>query len=301
MTDVFGLDDDLDPLTRDRYGRPCLVPPGGGAKVAYTRASTLGNYVSDGSALNVWERRNLVLGLGRREDLWQLAGSLPALHDAVARKEDLTKDQKAQDRDTKKALDEIIEQAKESAYGAWKARLGTARHNACEPGADLFGMPESIVRDAEAFRSCLAEAGIEIIAHERFVVNDALMSAGSFDYLMRVPGLGICGGDLKTGGVAGNELKHAVQLAVYVNAALYDCETDERTPLESLTEGEAVNTETGLIIHLPAGSGAATIYALDLEVGLRAAKLATMVRTARSTKDIATPYAVLRSPLGATA
>ena len=56
-------------ITRDRYGRPMIVPPKGGAPIAYTRATTIANSLDDASALTAWKMRMAAIGLTSRPDL----------------------------------------------------------------------------------------------------------------------------------------------------------------------------------------------------------------------------------------
>ena len=56
-------------IARDRYGRPLIVPKGGGKPVAYTRATTIANSLDDPSALTAWKMRMAAIGLTVRSDL----------------------------------------------------------------------------------------------------------------------------------------------------------------------------------------------------------------------------------------
>lgn len=285
--DIFDLEDD--PLQRDRWGRPLLIPAKGGERVPYTRASTLANFVTDHSGLHTWEKRLIAVGLGQREDLCALAASLPRLNGEKCDKTTLTRAQLNQDRETNKQLDEILELAKEAAAGSFKARYGTTIHNFTDPGADVSQAPERMQADIQSFHDELDRRGIEILATETFVANDELMAAGSFDHLARVPGYGVVVVDKKTGQVDGKGLSFGVQLSVYANAEVYDCFTDKRAPLESLTGGERINRAAGLIAHIPLGGGRTDLHVVNLRLGQHAARLATQVRAARQLKDFMTP------------
>lgn len=286
LADPFDIE--ADPLERDRWSRPMIVPPKGGKKTAYTRASTLANYLSDHSGLHTWEKRLIVVGLGQREDLCALAASLPRLHAERVDKSSLTAQQKREDGLVNKQLDEISELAKEAACGSLKARYGTSIHNFTDPGADVDLAPERMKADVQSWWDFLRAKDIEILATEKFVVNDEMQCAGSFDHLARIPGWGVCVVDKKTGQVDGKGLAFAVQLSVYVNSVAYDCHTDERAPLESLVDGERINRQVGFIAHVPLGAGKTTFHKVDLLRGYHAARLATQVRTARGIKDFMT-------------
>lgn len=296
MTDPFDLEED--PLKRDRWDRPLLVPVGGGERQPYTRASTLSNYLTDSGGLHTWDLRNVAIGMGIREDACALAASLPPINAAKRGKKTLTAAEKKQDRETNKALDEIIASAKEAAYGLHKARMGTAIHAFCEPGADVDLAPTAIRPDIYSFHAKLAALGIRVVASELFVANDELQAAGSFDYIAWVPGLGFVIIDIKTGQVDGKGLSFAVQMSTYATAVLYNPVTDERTPLESLTGGEAINTDVALLAHVPLGEGRTDLYAIDIKTGLHCAVKATHVRAARRL-DLMSAWSPMTSAMSA--
>lgn len=293
--DPFDLDD-VDPLKRDRYGRPLLIPAAGGERVAYTRMSTLAGYLTDDFGLGIWTQRLLALGMSYREDLCAMVASLPPLNDAHCSKKTLTKAQREQDRDTKAKLDEYIDAALEAAGRNYKANMGTAIHSFVERGTSDLA-PERIKPDIE---SCLREfdlRGIEVICSELFVANDALLAAGSFDHIVRHPLYGIVGADVKTGEVDGKGMAFATQIRGYMGGELYDPETDRREPLESRTGGEAINRDVGLLLHVPLGGGRTEIFTLDLTCGFE--RLAVNVRTARAMKDVMKPCPALTPELTA--
>ena len=251
--------------------------------------------LADSTSLGIWAQNQVVIGMAQRPDLVALASTLPALNDEMRHKSQLSKEEKQTDIRTKKQLAEIRDLAREQAKTSFKARMGTSVHTACEPGVDDMFILDSLKVDAAAFRRTLADAGIEVFSHETFCASDDLMVAGSFDYLVSVPNLGPMILDIKTGSVdVSDGLKFAVQLACYANSDVYDVHTDLRAPLESLTGGEAVNRKHGIVAHVALGTGTCVLYMVDLEVGLKAAKLATRVREARKvSKDVMTPAALL--------
>jgi hypothetical protein len=101
------------------------------------------------------------------------------------------------------------------------------------------------------------------------------MSAGTFDHLMWVPGYGFVITDKKTSSKVDGP-HFAIQLAGYSHGELYDWETEQRAPLESLTEGAEVNREQGLIFWIK--NGKTEIHELDLTAGWRGAKIAAASR-----------------------
>ncbi len=282
--DPFDLDVESPP--RDRYGRPLLVPINGGDRVSYTRMSSLSNMICDQSGLALWEKRLLARGLGAREDLAAMAAALPRCAGDKREKKGLSAAEKREDKAINAKLDEYIEQALEHAGRSFKANSGTAIHGFTDPGADLSDVPERMAADVASYNAKLEEVGVEVLATEVFVANETLLAAGSFDHLARIPTLGICVVDKKTGVVDGKGLAFGVQLSGYANSDVYDLDTDERRPLESLTGGEAINRRVGIVAHIPIGAGRTDLYMVDLVRGYGAAKLATQVRQFRSMNDL---------------
>lgn len=276
---------------RDRYGRPLLIPPGGGERTAYTRMSTLAGFVCDDFGLSTWTQRLLAIGLGRREDLRALIAALPELNDAECSTSTLSKAQKEQDVATKKKLDEYIELALEAAGRNYKANYGTAVHGMIEKGS-TEGAGEQMKADVETCLAAFREHGIEIISTEQFVANETLRAAGSFDYLLRTPKWGMIPGDCKTGKIDGKGLQFAVQLSGYVGGEVYDWHDDSRRPLESLTGGEPINRDVGLLVHVPLGGAKTVLKPVNLVAGRKAALQAVAVRDLRKRKDYLGPELV---------
>lgn len=279
------VDADIELPPRDRWGRPLLVPKGGGERIPYTRMSTLANYICDQSGLATWEKRLLARGLAQREDLCAMIASLPPLHSAKRDKKDLSAAEKREDTAVSAKLDGWINEALEHAGRSFKANAGTAVHGFTDPGADLDCVPDRMKADVGSFLTYVGSGKLEILATEVFVVNDELGAAGSFDHIGRFDLLGFgapCIVDKKTGQVDGKGLAFAVQLAGYASSEVYDLDTDQRYPLEALTQGESVSRKYGYIAHIPLGAGRTDFWRVDIASGLHCARLATNVRTARS-------------------
>jgi hypothetical protein len=266
-------DDDflaIDPLERDRWQRPLLVPRDGGEKVAYTRASTLAGYLSDSTSLHRWKLGLLAKGLADREDL---AGMVAGL-------EPMTGVRKHDD-PIKRKLSGIIDLALEVGGNHVKANYGTAVHSFCEPGNDQ-PVPERMKSDVDSFRRLKLNCEIA----ETFVANDEFMAAGSFDGRFRLPEVGLVIGDIKTGQIKPHDV--AVQLAVYAGGEEYDPETNKRTP-----QPDDLNRDVGLLIHIPAGEGRTDLYLVDLVAGRQAAQVAAWVRDWRKRDDLLTSHSVV--------
>ncbi len=73
----------VDRWTRDRWGRPLVIPPGGGKPVPYGRPSGFGIVLEDRFGLNKWQTRMAVDGVIARPDLAALIGSTTDSRPAV--------------------------------------------------------------------------------------------------------------------------------------------------------------------------------------------------------------------------
>lgn len=271
----YGHDDREVPadVERDRWGRPRIIQPDG-TKKAYTRASSLANYISNSSGLEKWKRRMLTRGLGLREDLAAMAAALPG-----------ETGNKRKDAITNASLDEIAEEAHIAAGGYLKANYGTAVHGFTEPGMKGHPhIPERMQADVASFWQRLEEYGASQVASEVFVVNDMLGVAGTFDDLLWTPAYGLTIADKKTG--KQNLHKTLIQLACYAGSVVYDWETGRRSPIASLAGPDfQLNQDVALYIHIPAGEGATEFLEMDLDLGRAAASVAAWVRDYNSKRD----------------
>lgn len=242
------------PINRDRWGRPLITPPGGGKAIAYTRVTTLAKTLEEQSALAAWKQRMTLLGVTIQPHI-----SLAA----------------AAARDDKRKLNELAEQALNAAQAGAKAEIGTALHKLCERldlGEEVGPFPQEYAADLDAYRK--ATEGIEWLGVEQFIVLDDMQVAGTADRLGRLPDGRIVIADIKTGSIEYGGLSIAVQLACYANGTIYDVATGKRTPFD-------VDTETGVVIHLPAGTGTCTLHDVDLFAGWDAALQSVKVRDLR--------------------
>src|SRR6266581_3022001 len=115
-------------ISRDRFGRPLVIPPGGGKPVAYTRATTFVDALEDKYNLQKWQQRMVILGLVDRPDL---------LLSAAAHREDKTR--------LNKVAEDAIEAAK--AYAAATAELKVLHSETFTVLLDLKvgGTPDRVV------------------------------------------------------------------------------------------------------------------------------------------------------------
>jgi hypothetical protein len=245
-------------IARDRFGRPLVIPPGGGPRVAYRRTTTFGGVLDDQSGLTRWKQRMLAIGISQRPDLVLAAASA--------------------DPADKKQLDEIVDKATEHATAA--ATTGTSLHALTERldrGQKLGHVPAPYGDDLKAYEA--ATSGIEWVDVETFRVLDGWKVAGTADRIGRINGALVVA-DIKTGSID-YAAKFAMQLACYARSLPYDIATDTRGPAQT-----ELNLDYGLIVHLPAGQGHCALYRVDLAKGWAGCLLAHQVWEWRGTKGL---------------
>jgi hypothetical protein len=246
---------------RDRWGRPLIVPPGGGDPVAYTRVSTLAKALDDLNNLMAWKQRTTAIGLLRRPDLLTHISGIVANGDPDT------------DWPTKRELNAVCEQAMEAAGGSRGRTAGTGFHSlteAIDRGDEPLFVPEQDKPRLEAYRAAMAP--YEPLEIEQFVVCDEVQAAGTFDRLVLCPDGRVRVADLKTGkSEADYPLATAMQLSVYAHGKRYDPESGNRADLD-----DRLDLTTGLLVHMPP-SGGCRIIPLDLVKGWAAAETAHRV------------------------
>ena len=252
---------------RDRWGRPLVIPPGGGKAVGYTRATTVAKTLDDGTALKKWAMRGVAVGVAERRDLRAEIGN---------------------NRDDNKALDRICEEALNAAGGKERRELGSQFHQwseAHDAGEQPWGIDADGQRDLDAYAN--ATADLTHIHIEQAVVQDDLRIGGTPDRITEWPAKGWRGiADVKTGGrdtssfMAYSALSIGIQLATYAHSVGYDVATGERFDLGDL------DTRNGLVIHLVPGTAHVNLVWVDLEAGWEAAQHAVNVREWRKRRDL---------------
>lgn len=235
---------------------------------SYQRVTTLAGVLDSRHALEKWGKRNVGRGLTLRPDILAAIAACP-------------------DED-KARLDGLCEQALEAASASKGANLGTALHEMTarvDQGEDFKPLPPWDV-DIKAYLDLLARARINICPEyiEQTCVNLTLDVAGTFDRIVEVADkLWIA--DLKTGRSLDHSwLAISIQLAAYANSDfIWDWEHQDRRPMPEIEK------KSGLVIHVPASSGAASLHVVDLEAGWEAAQQAVQVREWRARKGLARP------------
>ncbi len=272
MTDVSdNLETGKPEPRRDQYNRAMLLNKSG-ARVPYTRASTIAKTLDSQEGLINYEARLACVGLTRRKDLHDMTASL--------------RDPEGVD---KPEMRNIAEQAAIAGGKGVKANLGTARHKFSEmldEGTPINQvlMPDDIRRDLDAYVHELDRVGLRPLpqycevhaVRDEFDYNGAGVS-GSWDKTLG-DGSDLFIADMKTG----QEVKYAmlawsVQQAIYANMEhIYDVRTDTRHEMPN------VRKDVAFIIWLPAGQGRCQVLEIDIANGWRYAQLAVEVRRARA-------------------
>lgn len=288
-------------LPRDRWGRPLITPPDGqGEPVAYQRVTTFVGALEDTYHLSVWKQTMVVLGMARRPDL-SLAASVI---------------NNPKDQFQKRTLKSLAKQAFDASGGGAAAGIGTALHSYSELAdmgtLDLNTVPETYRADLEVYIQIMRL--FKPVAMEGFCVVDDLLVGGSYDRILAVDADGLAEyeaangplyypdgtkvlagdtmiGDLKTGSdVMLGMGKIAQQLGTYANALDYDHTLGTRTPLKGNP-----SKKWGVVIHLPAGTGAVRLLWCDLEAGWEAARtLSVGVHAYRKRRDLGHEFASAR-------
>jgi hypothetical protein len=244
-------------IGRDQWDRPLILrldhephagacsTKRGGCYIAHRRASTVAEALEDHFGLDQWKRRLTAEGLAKRPDLVQ------AIHTA-----------------SKKEVGVICETAFEFAGGDAASRNGTTMHALTEKldnGQDIpGGLPANIVAMLEAYEETTKP--LTILDTERFVVQDKIKVAGTYDRRVEFEGR-ILIGDLKTGqSLSYMAVKAPAQVAVYAAGKWYT--------LDGEREDHGAEKDWGLIIHLPwtedPKQATCELRWLDLRVGRKA-------------------------------
>jgi hypothetical protein len=273
-------------ILRDSFGRPLVVPLGGGPRVPYRRTTTFVGALDDEGGLHRWELRQLAVRLAHRPDLVLAVA-------AIDSEQALASGRGRRANPAREALDEIIEKAAEPASAG--ATVGTALHALTERldrGQQLGNVPAPYAADVQAYTKTTKQ--ITWTAIETFRVLDEWRVAGTADRIGLYRGQSTVA-DIKTGSID-YPGKFGMQLAVYAHSLPYDIATDTRG-----AAGTELDLRRGLIIHLPAGQGRCDLYEVDIEKGWQAAKLAYWVWQWRSVKGLLTPVAAGFTDLARTA
>lgn len=261
-----------------KNGNPLLIPRGVEVldenRVVYSRASGLADFLEEFSFLWKWKMRGLAKGLSDRMDLVRLV----AAETYTCGFADDEQANKAAGRN----IDQVIERAMDHAGVDMKADYGTAIHLRTEPGNEGTDPDEKQRVDQASCWDLWRELGVVHLGTEIFTACDETRSAGTFDHLSYVPGLGIVVTDKKTSSKA--KQNYDVQLGGYSRSDVYDPQTDLRMTLEEYIESQGwdprlLNRSVGIIWWVKDGRTQAR--ELDLDNGYEWAKVAARIRDER--------------------
>lgn len=277
-----------DIIPRDRWRRP-LIPlhsDPDGPRIPRTRSSGFGKYLEDAEGLAKWGQGIVAIGVGRSRPLQIEAAGLGT--------------QDLEDRETKKNLARLRDEAFALGGGNDGWRKGNALHRLTEvidEGKDPGDQGEY---NAVLDRYRELTEPFEIVCSEVFGANDRWLTAGTFDFLLRLKGYmttddgtvlppgTIIGGDKKTSGTARYfGAKFAVQLKTYFSG-----EPISKTTGRYIEWGEVggrPDQRWALILHLPSDPRKlddAGWYWVDLDAATALCDLSAAIRAAMRTKPI---------------
>lgn len=263
---------------RDRWNRPLIGQLDGSKPKPYTRCSSAAKAIEDTFALEQWAQRNVAYGMAHDSSL-------------VARVLAVGGNPGTWSQAEKAAVKAVVADAQTTAKAHKAADIGTAIHRMTELAdrGEAF-TPGPYAADLAAYQQALLDGGV--VTHPAWVecriISDTLQMAGTADRIVTLAQHSPLRralecrddeaviADIKSGGsVDFGALSFAAQLAAYASGCLYDPVADVRLPTPLL------NRKWGLVIHVPAGSGTAALYKVDLVEGLRAAHLANAIRHTR--------------------
>ena len=244
-----------------------LIPVKGEDKpLKCTRATTVAKAPEDQSNLIQWNSRMVALGLGRRQDLLQMAQTI--------------------DPDNRRGLQEVVDLAFEAGGGTVKRNIGTAFHGAMEivnRGGDPLPFYAETISE---YQDLIMSYGLAPVPNlvERSVALTEYGVAGTFD-LALTDGDKIYVADYKTGNVEyGASI--AIQLAIYARADVLVSE-DGTQP----EDPPGFDQEVGIVIEAVAGQSPVRLHRVDLAAGWRGFKVAMDVREWRRTsKSVVAPW-----------
>jgi hypothetical protein len=292
------------PIRNGRYVMPHPANPGKAFRG--TRVTTFVKLASDHFSLSLWQQRTALVGLtlddGIREEVL-------ALLEAGVRRGDAPPVTVKKSRD---ALDKLVDRAKSAAGASLRASLGTALHKWTEEvdagRRTLDDVPPENLDDIAAYRSRMEAAGITVLPHliERTTAVPGLGVVGTFDRVFRMPDGKYRVGDVKTGDLKYGQDEIAAQMGIYAHGcngtgiAQWDGEGNPKeweswswVPLTD-EHGQPVTVETdrGVVMHLPQGEGQCDLYEVDLTTGWRGAQLCSEVRDWHRVKSTMTIMSV---------
>jgi hypothetical protein len=256
------------PQSGNRYS----LPDADGRIVVWNGATTLAAELDNPYALQQWQLRQTVWGMGQRPDLVAQAAATASPDD-------------------KDILRQVVRDAQSAAAIDSGANMGKALHMAFERvdrGEPLEQLPEMFHADIKARQEALAFHGITILPEyvERVVRCLIFKVAGRLDRIGRLSDGSLVIIDDKS---ERDPVKYphakCVQLGVYANAGeLFDHTRNELEPMPN------VRKDFALIVHSRPGEGSCEIYRVDIARGWAAARIAVELREWRKADGLIAPY-----------
>lgn len=314
---VFANPSDADRLDFETngLGQYKIARPSDGKLVGYTRWTTYIDALDNKTKLTDWKLRILLEGVALNDTTATEDGRFDPVvgqvRDLIHRRDVAIAKARKQDRkgklvpgqlatlvdgawaDFKRAMDALAESMLDLGGAHEKAQKGTDLHALTElhdrEGIGAVGelltegkITPTDMADVEAYAEAIAKAGIRILPEhiEQVVVNDELKVAGRLDRIamVKLPGEARARRrvvDVKTGRIDYSTGKLAQQIEGYSSSVGYDLETHERTDLK-------VDRTKGIVVHVPAGTGKAFVYPVDLTLGRKGNGIVAHVRAFRN-------------------
>ena len=260
-----------------KYKLPNLKYPSKYA--SYTRASNVAKSLEDTELLNLWQQRQMLIGLG-------LSTALVAELDQLL---DNHRDEHPDDTNIAKSLrlplNRLSEEAQERAGSGRAAEFGTAVHAWCEwydhGMCHMQAVPEAFRPWVIGHRRALARAGLhpDKCFTERIVLNSEYGIAGTLDRLVWCPDGKLRLGDIKTSrGMEYSWMYFAIQMAIYSTAD--HMLSEDGTHWEPMP---TIEQDVALISHLPRERPEESrIQPISLAYGRKALAVAMAARELRA-------------------
>jgi len=276
LTDPFAAPAEPTPdiIKNGRYWLPPINDPTA-KRVGWTRATTLVKTVSDMFLIDRYHQREIMIGLAKREDLYDLL---------------CTTDFDDKDKLNKLALD-VLEAAK-SDRGYAGSEVGTAFHSATErlDRGEASGLRSKWDAKLRNYEEAMGRRGFVMIPElmERRVVCERYQVAGTFDRIAQKGPARVSIGnsplhitDLKTQKTFYTWWEIAAQLAIYANAdAMWDEDQHRYVSMPKVDKDVAYVTWMP-VQHPGDDPDAVDVYAVDIAKGWRAVDLIHLVRSLR--------------------
>lgn len=268
LTDPFAAPAEPTPdlIKNGRYWLPPISDPTA-KRIGWTRATTLVKTVSDMFLIDRYHQREIMIGLAKREDLYDRA---------------CTTDFDDKDALNKLAL-EVLEAAK-SGRGYAGSEVGTAFHSGTErlDRGQEHGMRAKWDAKMKAYLACMAAHGFTFNPQwiERRVVCERYQVAGTFDRIGTRAGVHYID-DVKSQKTFYTWWEIAMQLAIYANAdAMWDEEQHRYVQMPRVDKDIAYVTWIP-VQHPGDNPDDVDLYAVDIAKGWRAVDLVHLVRQLR--------------------